>query len=283
MRTIDQGPKLGLRLGFRKLGRVAFNSHLDLVKHLPRIFRRVGLPLYFSEGYRPTPQMSFSPALALGVSSLGEYLDLKLRARDVERRAGATPAARIDPLGLDALLEALNDASLEGLEFFGLRVLGPHDEPLGRVLDEAEYVAGVPRTVLAELGLSDEAALAARIDAKLGEPRLVVRRTSQGIGRDVDVKKSLLALAPDRGYEALAAAGLTGDLVPLSFALRLDPAGTAKGTEVLSALFDRDDVPARLVRTGLFARRHALRLSPLDLEALRAPRAEPFPLVEIAK
>jgi radical SAM family uncharacterized protein/radical SAM-linked protein len=261
MRKIDQGPPLRLRLGFRKVGRIAFNSHLDLVKHFPRMFRRVGLPLYFSEGFRPAPQMTFTPALSLGVASLGEYVDVKVRGRE------------LPPERLGDLLAELNEVALEGIEFFGLAALGPHDPALSRVVDEAEYVAGVPRAALRELGVADEAALAARIEARLGEERLLVRRDIKGIGKHVDVKQTLLALEAHRGAEALEAAGIAGDLLALRFSVRIDPKGTAKSSEVLEALFERDAVPARVVRTGLFARRGDARHAPLALEALRAARA----------
>src|SRR5262249_18528842 len=72
-----QGEALRLRLRYEKLGRAAFGSHLDLVRLLPRLFRRLSLPLYYSLGFHPKPVMVFGPALSLGVLSLAEYVDLK--------------------------------------------------------------------------------------------------------------------------------------------------------------------------------------------------------------
>ena len=43
-----------------------------------RALRRSELPLFFTEGEHPQPRVSFSPALALGVESFSEYLDLWL-------------------------------------------------------------------------------------------------------------------------------------------------------------------------------------------------------------
>ncbi len=262
MRKVDQGAPMRVRLAFKKVGRVAFNSHLDLVRHFPRMFRRVELPLYFSEGFHPAPQMSFAPALSLGIASLGEYIDVKLRGRDVA------------PGRLEALLPDLNAIAIEGIEFTDLRVLGPTDPALTRVIDEAEYVAGIPRSTLPELGVADEDALRALAARRLAEEKLVVRRTIKGIGKNVDVKRTLVGLEVDSGHEALAAAGIAGDLLPLRFSVRIEQAGTAKSSEVLMALFDRPEVHARLVRTGLFARRGAARHTPLELDAIRAARAE---------
>ncbi|MBC7173246.1 MAG: DUF2344 domain-containing protein [Polyangiaceae bacterium] len=262
MRSVDQGPPLRVRLGFRKVGRIAFNSHLDLVRHFPRMFRRIELPLYFSEGFHPAPQMTFSPALSLGISSLGEYIDVKLRGRDLEDGR------------LDSLMADLNAVAFEGIEFFGMEKLGPNDPALSRVIDEAQYVAGIPRATLPSLGVADEAELRARIEARLAEDKLVVRRTVKGIGKNVDVKNTLATLVLGEGGDALAAAGIEGDLVPLRLGIRIAQAGTAKSSEVLQAIFERDEVFARLVRTGLFARRGEALHTPLELEAIRLARSE---------
>jgi len=56
-----------------------FLSHLDLMRLMERAFRRANLPLAFSEGFNPHPRVSFASALAVGVTSEGEYLDVQLR------------------------------------------------------------------------------------------------------------------------------------------------------------------------------------------------------------
>ena len=73
-----QGTPHRYRLRYTKLGRVAFLGHLDLVRHLPRIFRRAGFSLYYSEGFHPKPELSYGPALGLGIPSLGELVDVTL-------------------------------------------------------------------------------------------------------------------------------------------------------------------------------------------------------------
>ena len=75
---IVQGLPHRYRLRYTKLGRVAFLGHLDLIRHLPRIFRRAGLEIFYSVGFHPKPDLSFGPALGLGIPSLGELLDVKL-------------------------------------------------------------------------------------------------------------------------------------------------------------------------------------------------------------
>ena len=82
------------RLRYTKLGRIAYLGHLDLIRHLPRVFRRAGLEVFYSVGFHPKPELSFGPALGLGIPSLGELLDVKLidrvPAAELVRRLLAT-------------------------------------------------------------------------------------------------------------------------------------------------------------------------------------------------
>lgn len=258
LKNVEQGPPVRLRIGFAKVGRIAFSSHLDLVRLFPRWFRRAELPVFYSEGFHPKIQMSFSPALGLGVASLGEYVDLKLRSDLVTDEMLASMDAR------------LREAAFEGIEVFGTALLGPHDRAIGRILDEAHWVAGVPRQVLREQGMSDED-LMALVSARAEGP-LSVTRVQKGKSRVVDVSAALTHVACGEGEDVLRRAGLMGDLLPVRFATTLDPNGTAKPTEVVEALLEGDvgSFHPRLVREGLFARRGERRVSPLELEALRA-------------
>jgi radical SAM-linked protein len=251
----DQGQPIRLRLQFEKLGRAAFGSHLDLVRLLPRLFRRHRLPLYYSLGFHQKPVLVFSPALPLGILSLAEYVDLKLAA-----------GADFD---CDALPELLSAASIDGVRFLDARVLGPDDPKLSRVIDQAEYVAGLPRAALAQLGLHEPGALQARIAQALQQP-LIVRREIEGIGKRVDVGQFLLGAHAGEGSASLARAGLVGDLFPIALALRITPAGTAKPSEVIEALFGRTDLPVRFVRTALLCSRNGALAAPMDLAGVRA-------------
>src|ERR1043166_2759056 len=72
------GPPKRFRLRFEKTGPAALLGHLDLGRELPRAIRRAGVRLRYSEGFHPKPDLSFGPALSLGVASLDEYVDAKL-------------------------------------------------------------------------------------------------------------------------------------------------------------------------------------------------------------
>jgi radical SAM family uncharacterized protein/radical SAM-linked protein len=255
-----QGLPLRVRLGYTKLGRSAFASHLDLVRTMPRLLRRLDLPIFYSQGFHPLPDMTFGPALSLGIASLSEYVDVKL-----------CPDAALDVETLAAQLDAV---STDGLRFFGARLLGPHDASINKVIDEAVYVCGLPRSTLDALGLSDVASVAARLDAARAKGELVVRRTTEGIGKQVDVGKYLLDAQAGVGADVLARAGLVGELLPITLHLRILGGGAARATEALDALLGSKDVAARVVRASLRGTRTVLgegprSFEPLDLEGLR--------------
>ena len=132
---VDQGAPMRVRIGYRTTGRTAYTSHLDMVRTFPRMLRRVGLPLYYSEGFHPLPRLTFGPALPVGTASLCEHVDVKLRADQ-------------SPDLVD-LCGRLNEAALDGVEFFGHQVLGHHDAALNRVIEETDFVVALARQELA--------------------------------------------------------------------------------------------------------------------------------------
>jgi radical SAM-linked protein len=70
---------LRLRIAFSKEEPVRFLSHLEIVRVWGRALRRTGLPLSFTEGFNPHPKLSFASALAVGVTSEQEYVDVEMR------------------------------------------------------------------------------------------------------------------------------------------------------------------------------------------------------------
>ena len=72
-----------LRLVFRRGQNVRYISHLDLLRTFTRAMRRSGLPVKYSEGFNPHPQMTFALPLSVGVLSECEIVDISL-ARDID-------------------------------------------------------------------------------------------------------------------------------------------------------------------------------------------------------
>jgi radical SAM-linked protein len=64
-----------VRIRFAKLGRVRWTSHRDVARMWERALRRARLPVAYTGGFSPRPQLSFGLALPTGCESVAEYLD----------------------------------------------------------------------------------------------------------------------------------------------------------------------------------------------------------------
>jgi radical SAM-linked protein len=260
--SFEQGEARRYRFVYEKLGRASFLSHLDLIRALPRAFRRLGLPLYYSRGFHPKPDMTYGPALSLGVASLCEVVDVKI-------------AADLDP---GELLADLARGSHDGMSFTGALRLGPTDPAITRVIDAARYAVAIPRSALAARGglkwLDD------RVRQCLEATAIVVVRRIDGVGKRVDVRSFVedIAVGSDHAREAVARAGLVGDYDTLDVQVAVRGSGGVKIAEVIEALAGDDSLEHRAVRCGLGAKRAGRIAGALELELLRPSReARPEP------
>ena len=67
-----------LRIVFKRGQNVRYASHLDLLRTFTRAMRRSGLPVKYSEGFNPHPQLQFALPLSVGVMSECEIVDISL-------------------------------------------------------------------------------------------------------------------------------------------------------------------------------------------------------------
>ncbi len=106
-----------VRFRFSKLGKVRFTSHRDLARMWERAFRRVALPLAYTQGFSPRPRVSFGLALPTGAESVAEYLDVELAAgtsADVAALPGRL--SPVLPTGIDVLATATLEAGAASLQ-----------------------------------------------------------------------------------------------------------------------------------------------------------------------
>jgi radical SAM-linked protein len=237
------------RLNFSKTGPAALLGHLDLIRELPRIVRRAGTKTAYSKGFHPKPEMSFGPALSLGVASLDEYLDVAL----------------IDAPPPEELLERLNQASSGGLRFKGVQPLTSSDRVITTIVSGARYVIALAESALAELGGVPE--LQRRIDEFMAKTECTIRRDVEGLGKMVNVRLFVqeMALGSEQSRDLLEQAGLIGRMIPVEVTIEIGQRGSAKVSEVIEALFGNKDFPHRGVRSALLTNEG----TPRDLELHR--------------
>jgi radical SAM-linked protein len=214
------GAPKGYRLRFEKTGAAALLGHLDLARELPRALRRAGLRIRYSEGYHPKPDLSFGPALSLGVASLDEYVDARL----------------IDAPECSELVERLRSVASPGLAFTDAVELGKDDPAVSTIVTAARYVIAFAERSLEAFGGSST--LPERIQAFLARSEARVRRDVSGVGKIVDVRSFVraMALGGNASHDAIARAGIVGRVVPIDVTIAIGPTGSTKVSEVVEAL-----------------------------------------------
>ncbi|MGE5550750.1 MAG: TIGR03936 family radical SAM-associated protein [Bacteroidota bacterium] len=203
------------RCRLAKLGRMRFLSHLDLMRTLTRAFQRVDLALVYSGGYHPHPLLSFGPALAVGVESIGEYFDVTL----------GVEATR------ETLLERINAGLPGGIALLDACAMPAGGPSLAARINAASYRVWLP-------GVLDTEGIASLWSR---ESIPVARTNADGTRRVVDLRPLLLAVAPtDPSGGVLDILGVTGS------------AGNLRPEELLR--FVSGLAPSRILRTGLYLR-----------------------------
>lgn len=247
-------PPTRVRLNYEKTGPSALLGHLDFIRELPRLIRRAGMRTAYSEGFHPKPDMTFGPALALGVASIDEYLDIKL----------------IDPPAADELVAALNRASSGGVHFVSGALLGDQDPGLAKIVDAARFVIGFSAAVLApdNCVITARSALAEKIATFAASEEVTVTRDVKGIKRKIDIKAGVLSIrvGSDEDFAQLARAGVMGVAACFSVTVSMTQSGSVRPSEIVHAIVGAD-MPFIAARTALLANG----ISPLSLSAHLRP------------
>lgn len=112
-----------VRMRFSKKDFMIFISHLDLARVMERALRRAEVVLSFSQGFNPHPKISFATALALGVSSDGEYVDVEIEEK----------------IDLKALKEKMNKELPEGIEILQCKYIDTKSKALMAIVEYSTY------------------------------------------------------------------------------------------------------------------------------------------------
>ncbi|MCP3980443.1 MAG: TIGR03960 family B12-binding radical SAM protein [bacterium] len=222
----QQKPRFRYRARFTKQGPLRFLGHLDLMRLLMRALRRAGYSLVYSQGFNPKPKISFSPALAVGVASEGEYVDFD--TYDV----------------LDAPLEAerINAVLPEGVRFASLKPIRRDQPALGESICAARY------RVHTGNGLDVQGAL----DAFATVEAPVVRRTMKsGKQRTFELREEMKDVA-----------AIDGESLRMTLAVRTSGA-SLKPDEALTAIFGERAAAFTLVREELLVDWNGRLVNPL--------------------
>ena len=84
-----------------KCGNMRYISHIDLLRHFTRAFRRAGLDIEYSEGFNPHMLINLGTPLPLGISSSAEYITV--RTKDTDGETFMKRYNAVAPKGLEAM------------------------------------------------------------------------------------------------------------------------------------------------------------------------------------
>ncbi len=166
-----------IRFRFAKLGKIRFTSQRDVARMWERALRRAELPLAYTGGFSPRPQLSFGLALPTGCESLAEYLDVVLDDNRPE-------TAEVDVPGLPDRLTGLLPA---GIEVERVAVVDRRSDSLQQVVTSCTWTM--------EFGGVSRADLAERVAALLAADSVPIVRERKGREEHDDLRPSVLALA----------------------------------------------------------------------------------------
>jgi radical SAM-linked protein len=168
-----------IRVRFAKLGKVRWTSHRDVARMWERAFRRVSLPLAYSEGFSPRPRVSFGLALPTGHESVAEYLDFELRQ----------PLAASEEVDIHALPDRLSAALPVGIDVLTAAGIDGRTNSLQEEVTSCTWLVGVA-------GVHGAAELSALVGQAMAAESLVITRQRKGQSVTDDIRPSILAITP---------------------------------------------------------------------------------------
>lgn len=226
-----------LRLALSKDEEMRFLSHLDYAQAVERMIRRAFIKMAYSEGFNPHMKISFSSALALGITAEVEYLDMDILE---------------DEATVESIMERLNRVAPPGLTVMSGREMPDKVKKLMAICNYAVYEVSGPIT--ADVNW-DELLKEFNEASEIAYEKVTPKKT-----RTIDVKHFV---------KEPITARLDGDRVTLTMGIGIYPEGTMKPGDVWQLGREKYGWP---VTDGYSIHRHEIMverdgelLSPLDV------------------
>ncbi|WP_279051623.1 TIGR03936 family radical SAM-associated protein [Intestinibacter bartlettii] len=157
-----------IRVKYKKEDDMIFISHLDLQRLLQRAFRRAKINLSYSEGFNPHPKMSYGNALALGVESQGEYVDIEIE----------------DDIEVKEFLERINEQLPDGIKFVKGQEIDPKTPSLSSIIVYGEYIFNIDL----EVPLSKEFVKSRVLNFVKSKEIIITKKNKKGKKVEVDIR-----------------------------------------------------------------------------------------------
>lgn len=155
-----------VRLKFSKTGPLKFIGHLDLMRTFQKIFRQAEIPIAYSEGFNPHQIFSIAAPLSVGVTSSGEYLDMKL----------------VQKMDKDIILNKINQNCPTGLAIEEVIYLSDQEPSAMASVSAAKYIIMQENIIFT----NDMVEKTARLDTLI-----IKKKNKKGKVNDFDIKPGI--------------------------------------------------------------------------------------------
>lgn len=228
-----------VRIEFSKGEQVRFLSHLDLMKTVERAIRRAEIPIAFSEGFNPHPKINFASALAVGVTSDKEYMDIDLKHE----------------VDLKELVSRFAAAFPPGIQIKQGRFVSEKSPALMAVVNRADY-----KVVAQSQGEIEQDTLDNMVDGFMEATEVVITKRTKKGPRQKNIRPGILE------FKGKA----VGDKAEFFVSVRLANEGNIRPEEVISAFKERSGIPLdcealNIKRLDLFVEKDGESIDPMDI------------------
>lgn len=229
-----------LRFEITKGEEIRYISHLDYASAIERAIIRAKLPAGYSEGFNPHMKISFASALAVGVTSQAEYLDLELK-EEIELTQGVKQLVATLPPGIRVKRAKYMVGKMPALM---------------AIVNLATYDVVVPFLTGTEFGAVEESVKRFNEATEV----LFTRHTPKG-RKEIEVKQYM---------DAPIIVNLQEQAVHMEIDIKITPSGSIKPGEILEALVAMFELgvvrdSALITRTGLYVVDDKGRVAPSDM------------------
>ena len=130
-KTVHGVPQVKVRVKYEKRGRARFLGHIDSMDKILRMLRKTDINIAYSQGFKPSPKISFSSPIPLGTESLAEYFDVTIE----------------ESLSSTAILQILREASPPNFEIVETTLMLSKGPSLTNLVEEEIYLITIPAEI----------------------------------------------------------------------------------------------------------------------------------------
>lgn len=192
---------------------VRYISHLDIQRSLQRTVRRANIPVAFSQGFNPHPQISFATALSVCQTGSGEWIEIKLD----------------EDISPDEFKARMNRNFPKGMSIEEAFVAPEGSPSVANLMKSADYTATAS-------DINVTAFLAAVKDIIDSHAPILVQKTKKQSGRKVETEADLRPML--YSFEVVSH---TDTEVTVKFSGRLDTKGGLNAELLLKCLCKEQD------------------------------------------